>query len=811
MSNYNKKKVDFKAFKAKVEIKKVLYSKDDWGIFSCIPISSDEPTKTNSYGSYSVKGTVPYDLQEGREYTVYIGNETYNPQYQSYTYDIKEVEMEKLSEPEQQFSLIKTLVAENIYKQLHELYKDQNIFELIDKGKVDLSKIKGFKEVSLDKLKTKLATYKDLGQLQILLAPLGVGLNSIKKISDHFEGSELAYRVLSKSLYHLCEVRGYGFKKVDEIVLKTEVELNDTFRIKYCLAYIIEEESNDGHSWIYKSDLLTKAIEYLKIESSYIEDIFNQSEFNKSKSYQPSDIIIMNDIASTYSLYYDELSTLRNLDRIHGNYTPVKMDDINEYIREAEDELGITYTDEQRETIKECLDSGVFILNGKSGTGKTTSVKAITKILEMSGITYHGAVLSGKGSMVMTSKGIQSSTIHRLLGYNGSGFTFNEDTPLPYQCIIVDESSMVNSSLFSSLLKAVPSGGKVILVGDSGQIGSIGAGCVFEDLLNSSRYPRRELQQIHRQAQDSGVIEVAHKIRNGKQITNYNEQLTKKYGKNGDISVITRNKPKKDSVEIDEWMSEEDIKELQNPIYKLAKQIIVKQIEKIKQSSDEVQGILDFQVLCPTKSNGALSVDSINKFIQSIYNQSDVSLKIGNKEFKEHSKVIVNGNTYNIPAYETLSDYEIGNPIKPTEEDYENDEEGNVVIPKFIPFNLYNGSIGTIEWIDTEQEEVLVKFEGYKGYIALDKEGLLSLDLAYAISIHKSQGSGFPNVLVMFDYSAFKLLSKQIVYTAITRTSDKCVLLCENNALIKAISNDESGKRKSFMKLFLEQLEGENK
>lgn len=807
MSNYNKKKVDFKAFKAKVKIEKVFSDKGSWGIYACTPIESDEPTKTNSYGSFSIMGEVPYSLEKGREYIVYIGNETYNAQYKSYTYSIKEVEMEKLSEPEQQFSLVKTLVTENIYKQLYELYKDQNIFELIDEDKIDLSKIKGFKEASLDKLKTKLATYKDLGQLQILLSPLGVGLNSIKKISDHFEGSELAYRVLSKSLYHLCEVRGYGFKKVDEIVLKTEVDLHDVFRIKYCLAYIIEEESNDGHSWIYKSDLLTKAIEYLKIESTYIEDIFNQSEFSKSISYQSSDIIIMNDIASTYSLYYDELSTLRNLDRIHGNYTPVKMDDINEYIREAEEELGITYTDEQLEVIKESLQHGVYIINGAAGSGKSSIVKGIISILKNYGQECISVALSGKAANVLALKGLDASTIHRLLGYTGNGFMHNQDSPIYYDEVTFDEASMVNANLWSSLTSAIPDGAKLLIVGDSGQLSAIGAGDIMRDLLNSSRYPRRELLQIHRQALDSGAIEIAHKVRKGEQITNYNEQSTKKYGKDGDISVITRSKPKKDSIEIDEWMSEEDIKELQNPIYKLAKQVIVKQIEKIKQSSDEVQGILDFQVLCPTKSSGALSVDSINKFIQGIYNQSDVSIKVGNKQFKEYDKVIVSGNTYGIPAYGTLNDYELGNPIKPTEEDYTNDEDGKVIIPKFKPFNLYNGSIGTIEWIDTEQEEALVKFEGFKGYVVLDKEGLMSLDLAYAISIHRSQGAGFPNVLILFDYGAFKLLSKQLVYTAITRTSDKCVLLCENNALIRAIGHDSSSSRNTFMKLFLEQLD----
>jgi len=507
-----------------------------------------------------------------------------------------------------------------------------------------------------------------------------------------------------------------------------------------------------------------------------------------------------------------------NLIRIRDNYVPPVLEDIDESIQLAERKLGVKYTEEQLETIKECFKHGVYIINGKSGAGKTTILKGITQIIEDFGRSYHGAVLSGKGSMVMTSKGIKSSTIHRLLGYDGDGFKHSEDNPLPYHTIILDEASMTSADLWNSITTAISNGSSLICSGDSGQLPNLQAGDIMRDLLNSNIFKHRELRQIHRQAADSGVIEIAHKIRNGEQITSYNREITEKFGVREDLSIITRNKPKKDSVSILEWWSEEDIKEAQNPIYQISKQVIQSQIDKIKKSENPEQEILDFQVISPNRSAGALCTDSMNKLIQKEYNKSKVELKLGGKIYLENDKVVNGNNKYRIPCYESVSDYELGIMIMEEPEPNEvQSEDGNIYSMEkeivYKEFDLYNGTIGIIKHVDIKNEMILVKFEGIDGLVALGEEDSSSLDLAYAMTVHKLQGSTIKNVLMVFDFASFKMLSRQLVYTGITRTSEKCVLICEGNALLKSCSVDASGLRQTFMSLFLQQLgnKGENK
>ena len=804
MSNFKKKK--FESFRVKLKVEAINYQKDEFGIYRCSPIDSSKEIKLNWKNEFNVKGNIPYDLRVGKVYTIYMGNPEYNEKFKNHTYEIDKFEVEQLTKPEEQFEFLQTVTTANLYKQFVEHYDGQNIIDLIFNDQIDFNKIKGLQQATFDNLKEKLEMYKDLGKLQILLAPLGVTVKAITKIANHFDSPDRAHRILTESLYNLCEVKGYGFTKVDEIALKANYPERDPIRISECLKYIIDENTKDGHSWSYREDIMTQALEYLNIEPHLIDEILNNTPYEKGKHYKPNDIIVVGELVSLHRLYMDERNVLKHLDRIDAKYEVPVLEDIDELIQQAENELGIKYTEEQRSTIIDSVKHGIYVVEGQAGSGKSTVVKGIVTINQYLGRECIATCLSGKASNVLFSKGLNASTIHRLLGYNGEGFARDEENPIPYYAINLDEAGMVNANIWSHLLTAVADGSHCVISGDEKQLSAIGSGDVLRDILSSKRYAKTELKQVHRQALDSGIIELAHKVRRGEQVTSFGREMTQNFGKNEDLTLITRSKPKKESVVLHDFMNDLEIMEAQNPIFQIARQIINSQIEKIKKSDDKEQGILDFQVITPTKSSGALSVDSINKLIQREYNSSKESIKLGKNTFLNGDKIIVHGNSYDVRGYASVNDYKLGLNISssPTTESEEPSENN------LATFDIFNGTIGIIKYVDLKEELILVKFEGIDGLIALDDEDCEGVDLGYAISIHKSQGSGFPNVLMLFDFGAFKMLSQQLIYTGITRASERCVIVCENNALFHSIKND-GGNRRTFLSLFLEQLDGERK
>lgn len=809
MTNNYKKKSE--SVRAKFSIIKENWKNDEatYAIYKCMLVEADGEVKTNWKNEVSIKGEIPYLLKEGKQYVVYVRNPEYNDKFKSYTYNIDRFETEELTLPEEQFEFLSTVTTEAIFKQFEALYEGLPIIDMIFDNKVDITKINGLADKTFIKLKEKLEMYKDLGKLQNMLKPLGVTIRSIKNIAKHFGSPDSAYYKLQDSLYNLCEVRGFGFSKVDEIALKGGTEPNDPLRIKYCLGYLLEQDASNGHSWNYYDDIKTQALELLQIHPEVIDQFLQDSLYVKGREYNFQDIIVVGELVSTFAMYFAERNTLDNLDRINREYTPLDMTEsrLNMEIKQAEMDLGITYTEEQLNAIKESLKTGVYVIEGKAGTGKTTIVKGIVQIQKSLGMNCIAVALSGKAANILYSKGLEAATIHRTLGYQGEEFQHNAHNPLPYTAVKLDEAGMANAGLWNSLLSAVPNGASFIVSGDAGQLAAIGHGDVMRDILGSKRYSKVELMQIHRQAEDSGVIEVAHKIRENIQLTEYNRELNEVFGKNQDLRIITRFKPRKDDVDIHPFMSEEEKKEAYNPIYLIAKQILDGKISEIKTAIDPEKELMDFQVLCPTKKSGALSVDSVNNYIQNIYNSNKEGIVKNNTTFKKDDKIIVSGNKYDIFGYESIADFQLDKHMTTTKialNEFDEEETETVA----LTYDLFNGTLGIIKGCYPDRQQILVKFEGIDALIAIHEDDMDAIDLGYAITVHKSQGSSIPNILFLFDFGAFSLLSKQLVYTALTRTSTgKCIVLCENNALLKALQVDASGLRRTFMKLFLDHLD----
>lgn len=753
----------------KVEVKKKLYYKNGWGLFGCevVKESDKKLIEINSYGNFTIKGNMP-ELFEGTIYTVDLQDEIErSPKGDSY--NVIQVHMPKNTSIKAQYDLLKNITTKTQYNNIIKVFpmsKKIKILDAIKNGEVDLSTVKGFAERNIKKLKNNIIAKEDNIYIYNKLIPIGVTQATVDTIIKHYKSSQTAIQRINESIYNLCEVKGLGFIKVDGYALLNGEDKEGFKRIEACINYIIHEQTKEGHSWTDIADMVEKASELLNINKYHIESFLGTLDMDDK-----TNILIVNEHQVTSKYYYRiEKEVYNNLKRLDDHYKIV-IDErkMEKAIANAQESLGVTYTDEQLTTVTESFKHGVYIINGSAGTGKSTIMKGITEICTSLGLKYKAIALSGRAAQLLTLKGIAASTIHRLLKYDGVGFIHKHDNPLTQDVIILEEASMVNASLWYSIVTAMKSGSKLIIVGDSGQLSGIGNGDVLRDLLHNPKFTSRELKQIHRQAKDSGIIEVASNVREGESITGYNWEVNDAYGINKDMYVFTY----KDKAKLHET----------------AKRVIANRLAKTNRDN-----VMEFLILVSNKSKGELSAVSINKYCQSIYNKLNKPfVKNSTYEFKVSDKVIISGNKYKVHMYQSINDFHLQNPIMTF------DEEVNDHIP--LQHELYNGTMGIVEAINTtkDDESVLVKFEGFDGYIEISKDDLSDLDLAYATTVHRAQGVGVPSVLVLLDFGGFKLLSKQLLYTAITRASAKCIVLAENNALLRACKSDSSNLRKTFI------------
>lgn len=752
-----------------------MFYNNGWGIFGCKVVNEEDKDKViidKVYKNFTIKGNT-LELYPDNTYTIEIEDEI-EKSPKGNSYKIIKVHVPKLTTSEAQYSFLKNVLPNSQYENIIKVFPSNSGLKIVDAIKndeIDLTLVKGIQDKTASKIKEVVVEKEEFIYLYNKLIPIGVSETMIGNIIDHYESPQTAIAKVDESLYNLCEVRGLGFKKVDAYALTDGEDKEGFKRMEACINYLIHEYANEGHSWTSMEEIKTDAVKLLDIDGYHL-DVF----LGSLDMVENSNIMNVHDGQITSKYYYRiEKELYQSLKRLDDNYKlDVKEDMMRESITKAEENLNITYTEEQLSVISESFKHGVYIINGSAGTGKSLLMKGITEICDSLGLTYQAVALSGRAAQLLTLKGIEASTIHRLLGYNGGGFAHNEQDKLTQDVIILEEASMANAYLWHSIVTAMKDGSKFIIVGDSGQLSGIGNGDVLRDLLQNKKFAGHELKQIHRQAQDSGIIEVAGQIREGQNVTGFDWKLSNVYGANSDLYIFTYN----------------DKEEVMENAYTL--------INKKMKALDS-ESIMDFQILVSNKSRGELSTVSINKYCQKIYNDlSKPCIKNFNHEFRVDDKVIISGNKYNVNMYETINHYQNNRAVE------EFDEEMGCSTSK--KYSLFNGTMGTVVDMnrDKENPSLLVKFEGFEGFIKLTKDELPQLDLAYAITQSRSQGMTIKNVLVLLDFGAYKLLSKQLAYTAITRASDKCVVLAENNALFKAINTDSSGLRRTFVGQFIQ-------
>lgn len=606
-----------------------------------------------------------------------------------------------------------------------------------------LIEVRGIGKKSIEKIKKSVEELKFSKNILFHLSGLGISLSLSKKIYNIFRENTL--EVINENPYKLIKnVKGIGFLKADEIALKNNLDKNSPYRIESAIIYVLNQKAiNFGHVYYPKRKLTDEVSKLIGVETELIEPVYMNlllsSEVVIDNSFEESNVYL------DY-LYVSESYIASKLAKMALNDDFKILFDIEKEIKEAIKSLSIKLSKIQIDAIKSCFEENISIITGGPGTGKTTIINTISKIYLDNGYNISLCAPTGRAAKrIEETTGIEAKTIHRMLGYIPSSyddighFEYNEDNPLDTDVIIIDEMSMVDVVLFEKLLRGMKDNTRLVIVGDVDQLPSVGAGNVLRDLINSKKIKYIKLVDIFRQSESSNIIVNAHKINNGQEPI-LNEKNSDFFFLKTETPAITRN-------------------------------VVVDLISKRLPNAYGYDFSKDIQILTQSRK-GICGVFELNRLLQDILNpktETTDELLVGNKLFRVNDKVMQTKNNYNLSFFDS-------------------DGEEN--------FGVYNGDMGHIIFIDKSSKKLTVEMDD-KRVIDYTLEDLDNLELAYAITIHKSQGSEFKSVIIpMFD--GYRLLqTRNLLYTAITRAKENIVLVGDKNVMNNMIRNNTINSRYS--------------
>ena len=650
-------------------------------------------------------------------------------------------------------------VGEALAARIVSMFGDDT-FRIAQEDPMRLAEVKGISQRKAREIAAQLAEKRDLRDAMIFLQQYGISQNLANKIYQKY-GLEL-YQVIKENPYKLAEdIEGVGFKIADEIAAKSGIAVDSDFRVRCGLWHTLTQTTYEGHCYFPKEILLEKAYEILGLETSYMENQLLQLAMDKRIVIRRSE---EGERVYVSSYYYEEIKCAHKLLELQNSYdhpiSTLTEEQLESRLAGIEEELGMELDELQRNAVKDSIRSGIFILSGGPGTGKTTTINSIIRLLDKEGLDILLAAPTGRAAKRMTeTTGYEARTIHRMLEVNGNpeeqhhaGFERNEENPLEADVVIIDEMSMVDIHLMRALLNALLPGTKLILVGDVDQLNSVGPGQVLRDLMESGCFPCRILKKIFRQADMSHIVTYAHKINAGEMI-----DFREKYP---DFFLLE----KQDA----------------ETIY-----YYIEQLMKVNLPRQFHIEPLDTQILTPMKK-GMLGVETLNKVLQERLNPktpAKAEHEYGDIVFREGDKVMQIRNDYDL-EWEIIGKYNI--PI----------EKGN---------GVFNGDVGRITEISEYLKTMTVLFDDGRTVVypfsALDE-----IDHAYAITIHKSQGSEYPVIILPLLGGPRVLLNRNLLYTAVTRAKDCVIILGNSQCVNEMIQTDVVQKRYTSLKEKLREL-----
>ena len=617
-------------------------------------------------------------------------------------------------------------------------------FRIIEEEPERLAEVKGISERKAMEIADQVNEKRDLRQAMIFLQQYGITMNLAVKVYQQY-GQEV-YGIIRENPYRLADdIEGVGFRTADEIAVRVGIRMDSDFRIRSGILYVLLQASTEGHTYLPEEELTRRTGQLLEVGEEQIEKqymdlaierkiIMKQGE-NQTQIYAAS-------------FYYMEANTATMLKQLNVSYDVPDLE-IEERVRRIEKQTGMELDEHQMTAVKEAVRNGLLIITGGPGTGKTTTINTIIRYFEMEGLDIFLAAPTGRAAKRMSeTTGFEARTIHRMLELNGgvdgaAGFERNEQNPLETDVVIIDEMSMVDISLMHALLKAVAVGTRLILVGDVNQLPSVGPGSVLRDIIRSHECNVVMLTKIFRQASTSDIIVNAHKINQGEEVTLDNKSMDFFFLKRYDADVII------------------------SVVLQLIKQKLPKFVDATP---------YDIQVLTPMRK-GLLGVERLNGILQRYLNPPSPQ-----KREKEHGDIL----------------FREGDKIMQTRNNYQLEWEIRTKYGLSVDkgTGVFNGDMGIVREINDFAETMTVEFDEGR-MVEYPYKLLDELELAYAITIHKSQGSEYPAVVIPLLSGPSMLMNRNLLYTAVTRAR-KCVTLVGNEVTFaQMVQNTSQQKRYS--------------
>ena len=621
----------------------------------------------------------------------------------------------------------------------------KDTFRVIEEEPERLVEVKGISERIAQQITDQMIEKREIREAFLFLQKYGITNTLAVKIYEKY-GMGM-YGILKENPYRLAEdIQGVGFRLADEIAEKIGIHTDSDYRIRSGILYTLLQASLEGHMFLPMRVLVRRSADLLQVPEeairAQIQNLHMDHKVVVKKTTDEPEVY-------AFSYYYAELNCARMLRELNVLMETELLDSeekrIETILQRILKEQGLELDGLQKNAVLECVKHGIMILSGGPGTGKTTTINTIIRYFDEEGMDILLAAPTGRAAKRMTeATGYEARTIHRMLEINGgmedgsrARFERNGENPLEADVVIIDEMSMVDIYLFQSLLEAVSVGTRLILVGDVDQLPSVGPGQVLQDLIESKSFPTVMLKKIYRQAGESDIVMNAHRINMGQKIALNN--------KSKDFFFLPRN-----DVQV---------------IYKHMIQLITEKLPRYVEAQP-----YDIQVLTPMRK-GSLGVETLNEILQRYLNPADPSRKehaAGDRIFREGDKVMQIKNNYQL-EWEIVSQYGI------------RIDSGS---------GVFNGDIGTIRRIREESSTVQVEYDEHR-LVEYTFSQLDEIELAYAITIHKSQGSEYPAVLLPLLSGPKMLMNRNLLYTAVTRAR-KCVTILGSQEVVDGMIENEN-------------------